>query len=119
EVMRRRQAQMEALLENTTLICVATNANLQHHQLQRIAIQSHDGLARVVVPVHTFADGDVAFAIAMGVVDTEADDVTVLGMMTTRAVERALLNSVHHATTLHGVPAASERTRPNAKPTAP
>jgi L-aminopeptidase/D-esterase-like protein len=105
EVVRRRTAEMEALLENTSLICVATNADVQHHQLQRLATQAHDGLARVVVPAHTFADGDIAFAIAMGQLPIEPDDTTVLGMMTVHAVERALVHSIRSASSLHGVPA--------------
>jgi L-aminopeptidase/D-esterase-like protein len=95
-------------MENTTLVCVATNAALEHRQLQRLAFQAHDGLARVVVPAHTFADGDVAFAISMGPVEPHPDDATTLGAMTVRAVERALLNAVRLATGLHGVPSARE-----------
>jgi L-aminopeptidase/D-esterase-like protein len=108
EVLDRRTAQMDALLENTVLVCVATNAALEHHQAKRLAIQAHDGLARVVFPAHTFGDGDVAFAITTGQVATKPDAPTILGMMTVRAVERAILNSVLYATTLEGVPAVSE-----------
>ncbi|MEX0782291.1 MAG: P1 family peptidase [Dehalococcoidia bacterium] len=106
--MERRTAQMDALLENTVVICVATNAALDHHQVQRLAIQAHDGLARTVFPAHTFGDGDVAFAIAMGQVPAKPDDATVLGMMTTRAVERAIISSIRQATTLAGVPSAGD-----------
>jgi L-aminopeptidase/D-esterase-like protein len=108
EAMERRTARMDALLENTVLICVATNAALEHHQLQRLAIQAHDGLARTVFPAHTFGDGDVAFAISMGQVPVAPDDPTILGMMTVRAVERAILSSIAHATGLGAVPSASE-----------
>ncbi len=108
EAMTRRTAGMDALMENTTLVCVATNATLDHHQVQRIAYQAHDGLARAVFPAHTFADGDVAFAIAMGLVPVEPDDATTIGLMTVRAVERAILKSVRLATGLHAVPSAAE-----------
>ena len=108
EVLHRRTAQMDALIENTVLVCVATNAALEHHQLQRLAIQAHSGLARAVFPAHTFGDGDVAFAIATGAVPAKPDDPTVLGMMTIRAVERAIVNSVLRATALAGVPSASD-----------
>jgi L-aminopeptidase/D-esterase-like protein len=99
---------MDALLENTVLVCTATNAEVEHHQLQRLAIQAHSGLARSVFPAHTFGDGDVAFAITTGRVPTRPDDPTVLGMMTIRAVERAVVQAVLKATTLGGVPCASE-----------
>ncbi len=108
EVLERRTAQMDALLENTVLVCVATNAALEHHQVQRLAIQAHDGLARAVFPAHTFADGDIAFAISMGKVPASPDDAIVLGIMTGRAVERAILASVRQATALHGIPSARE-----------
>lgn len=106
--MEQRTAEMDALLENTTLICVATNAALDHHHLQRVAIQAHDGLARAVMPAHTFGDGDVAFAIATGTVPVQPHDVSSVGLMAVRAVERALVNSVLNAGGLHGVPSAAE-----------
>ena len=106
--MEMRTEQMDALLQNTVLVCVATNAAVEHHQLQRLAIQAHDGLARSVFPAHTFGDGDVAFAIGMGEVPARPDDATILGMMTVRAVERAVLRSVARAAGGGGVPSAQE-----------
>lgn len=104
-----RTAKMDALVrQNTTLVCVATNAAIDHHQAQRLAVQAHDGLARAVVPAHTFGDGDITFALAMGKVDAQPDDSLVLGALTVRAVERAIVKSVQLATGLHGVPAAAE-----------
>lgn len=115
--MARRTAQMDALIENTTLVCVATNAALDHHHLQRIAIQAHDGLARAVMPAHTFGDGDVAFAVATGKVAVQPHDVFAVGLMAVRAVERALVKSVHAATGLGGVPSAGEwQERPRQAP---
>jgi len=108
EAMARRTAEMDALLEHTTLVCVATDAVLDHHELQRVAMQAHDGLARVVLPAHTFGDGDVAFAVSMGSVEIQPHHVFSIGMMAGHAVERALLNSVRLAKGLHGVPSAAE-----------
>ena len=109
EVLDRRAAGMETLVanpaENTTLVVVATNAALAHHELQRIAYQAHDGLARTIVPCHTLADGDVSFAVATGALAPEPGDALVAGAMTVRAVERAILNSVRLAKPLGGVPA--------------
>ena len=104
EAMHRRTAQMDALLENTTLVCVATNARLEHGALQRVAFQAHDGLARTVVPAHTMADGDVAFAVSMGQVETRPDDALTVGLMTVRAVELAILRGVRLARSVAGVP---------------
>jgi L-aminopeptidase/D-esterase-like protein len=93
-----------ATLQNTTLICIATNAKLDSHELQRLAIQAHDGFARVIAPAHTFGDGDVAFAISMGHVETRPDDTLTLGMLASRAVEQALLRSVRLAKGAYGLP---------------
>jgi len=50
QVLRRRHSVIAnpASIENTTLVCVATNARLDHHALQRVAYQAHDGLARTI-----------------------------------------------------------------------
>lgn len=103
-----RTAQMDALMQNTVLVCVATNAAVEHHQLQRLAIQAHDGLARSVFPAHTSGDGDVAFAVGMGEVPARPNDATILGMMAVRAVERAVLRSIRKATGRGGVPSIHE-----------
>jgi L-aminopeptidase/D-esterase-like protein len=107
QAMHDRTARMDALIENTTLVVVATNATLAHGQLQRIAYQGHDGMARAIVPAHTFGDGDVAFAVAMGQIEAREDDALTVGLMTVRAVERAIVKSVHAAESLAGVPSAS------------
>jgi L-aminopeptidase/D-esterase-like protein len=110
--LHQRRARMESLLanpaENTTLVCVATNAALDHHALQRLAYQAHDGLARTIVPCHTFADGDVAFALSMGGLEPQPDDALVAGALVTRAVEQAVLKSVRLAKALAGVPAVAD-----------
>ena len=108
EMLERRTAAMEALLENTTLVCIATNASLAHHQLQRIAVHAHDALARVIVPAHTFSDGDTVFAIGMGGIEAADDDPLLVGMLAIRAVEQALLRSVRLAASVPGFPSAAD-----------
>jgi len=108
ETIARRTEQLDLQLQNTVLVCVATNASLDHHQLQRVAIQSHDGIARAVLPAHTFGDGDVAFAVAMGKLEVRPYDALTVGVLAVQAVETALVRSVCAATGLHGVPSAAE-----------
>lgn len=108
EALHLRRAKLDALSENTTLVVVATNAALPHEQLQRIAYQAHDGMARAIVPAHTLADGDVAFAIAMGQLDPQPDDALTAGLMTVPAVERAVVRSVERAKGIAGAPSAAE-----------
>lgn len=108
DAIRSRTEQMDGMMENTTLVCVATNAAIDHHDLQRLTYQAHDGLARTILPVHTFADGDVAFAVTTGEIEVKRHDMLSLGVMTVRAVERAVIQSVLLATGLHGVPSVKE-----------
>lgn len=109
DAVHRRRAAMEALLkQNTTLAVVATNAALDHHQLRRLAIQAHDGFARTISPVHTFADGDIAFAVTTGTLEVEPDDVLVTGMLASRAVEQAIVRGVRAAKGVASVPSAGE-----------
>lgn len=108
EALERRTARMDALLENTTLVCVATNATLEPHHLQRVAAHAHDGFARAVVPAHTNGDGDIAFAISMGALAVEPLDLLTIGTLAAQAVEIAVLRSVAFATGLKGVPSATE-----------
>lgn len=112
DAFERRTAAMDALLQNTTLVCIAVNAVLEPHQLQRLAVHAHDGLARAIVPVHTRGDGDVAFALAMGPLDIQPDDLLLLGAMTAAAVEQAVLRSVRHARGARGIPSAAEWSTP-------
>lgn len=111
DALEQRRLRMEALVanpgENTTLVCVATNASLEHHALQRLAFQAHDGLARTILPCHTIADGDTAFAIAIPAVEPNPDDGLVLGAMVVHAVERAALKSVRLATPVARVPSVN------------
>lgn len=101
-------ASADGPLENTTLICVATNATLEPHQLQRLAIHAHDGFARCVVPAHTRGDGDVAFAVSMGPLEAPPDDLLLLGALTSAAVESALLRSIQLARGTRAIPSARE-----------
>ncbi|MGP9803785.1 P1 family peptidase [Paracoccus sp. NSM] len=52
--------------EATTIAIVATDAALDKAALQRLAVASHDGMARALVPSHTPLDGDLVFAASTG-----------------------------------------------------
>lgn len=51
---------------NTTLVVVATNADLDPAECKRTASAAHAGLARALNPSHTLADGDTVFCLATG-----------------------------------------------------
>jgi L-aminopeptidase/D-esterase-like protein len=73
--------------ENTTLVAVATNAQLTKGECMLVAQSCHDGLARALEPVHTQFDGDAAVAAATGAVEAHVEAVRLLAA---RAVERAV-----------------------------
>ena len=50
--------------QNTTLVVVATDADLDVSQLKRMAVAAQDGLARAICPSHTPMDGDIVFALS-------------------------------------------------------
>ena len=91
--------------ENTTLGVVATNARLTKPQATKVAEMAHDGLARVIEPVHTSVDGDVVFAAAVGDEEVATD---VVGAWGARVISEAVLRAIGFARGTHDLPAASE-----------
>ncbi len=89
---------------NTTIGIVATNASLNKTEVTKVAQMSHDGLARVINPVHTGMDGDTIFAAANGTVPVRVD-VSTIGAVAAEAVSRAVERAVRAATGLPGLPA--------------
>ncbi|ARU06639.1 peptidase S58 [Comamonas serinivorans] len=84
---------------NTTIGVVATDMVLDKAQAKRLAMSAHDGLARTINPVHTQTDGDTLFALATGRSAARVHP-TVLGLMASEAVARAVANAVRAA---HGL----------------
>jgi L-aminopeptidase/D-esterase-like protein len=96
---------------NTTLAVVATDARLDKEGANKLAQMAHDGLARVIRPIHTMYDGDVVFALSTGdkpLTGDKATDVTVLGAAAAEVVAVSVLRAVGAATTAAGVPAARD-----------
>ena len=98
---------------NTTIAVVATDASLDKDQVNKIAQMAHNGLAQTIQPAHTMFDGDTVFALALGPRAKRQSDpvlalqqVSILGMLAANTLARAILNAVHQASSLHGVPAA-------------
>ncbi len=89
---------------NTTIGVVATNARLTKAEATKVAQMAHDGLARVINPVHTGMDGDTLFAASTGTAKTRAD-VSTIGAVAAEAMARAVNRAVRTATGLPGLPA--------------
>ncbi len=107
ELLRRGATLAPHVGQNTTLGVVATNARLTKTQATKVAAMAHDGLARVIVPVHTMYDGDTVFALATGGL-ADAADVTLVGSLAADAMAQAVLNAVREAAGLPGLPAARD-----------
>jgi L-aminopeptidase/D-esterase-like protein len=88
---------------NTTLAVVATNAALTKVGCTKVAQMAHDGLARVIRPVHTMFDGDLVFALSLG---DKQIDAWVVGAVAADLLAEAVVRGVRAAEALHGIPAA-------------
>jgi L-aminopeptidase/D-esterase-like protein len=91
----------------TTIGVVVTNAKLTHEETIKIAQMAHDGLARVIRPVHAMTDGDTLFAVSTGEVELDGGGyalVDVIGELSAQQVSKAVLNSVLNAAPLGGIP---------------
>lgn len=85
---------------NTTICVVATNALLTKSQAAKLASMAQNGYARTIRPAHTMFDGDTIFAMALG--QAEAD-LTVVGLIAARVVERAVIAAVKNTSPLCGL----------------
>jgi len=86
---------------NTTIGVVATNARLDKAGATKVAEMAHDGLARVVRPVHTMYDGDTIFALSTG---HAAADLNVVGTAAGEVMAEAVIRAVKAAKDAAGVP---------------
>jgi L-aminopeptidase/D-esterase-like protein len=87
--------------QNTTLVVVATNAQLTKVDANRLAHVAQVGMARTISPVNTTSDGDVIIALSVG---SEKAPIDALGVAASEAVAESILRAVRSASTLGGVP---------------
>ncbi len=90
---------------NTTISCVVTNARLTKPQATKVAQMAADAYAHSIRPTHTTNDGDTIFVMATGEVEAQVD---VVGVLATRALERAIADGARSATGAYGFPAARD-----------
>jgi L-aminopeptidase/D-esterase-like protein len=98
-------AGLGAITGNTTLAVVATNAELNKVQANKLAQFASLGMARTISPVNTMADGDIAFALAVGGLRA---DISNLGVAAAEAVAQSILRAVRRAKPLGGVPGLAD-----------
>lgn len=76
--------------QSTTLVAIVTTLPCDHGMLTRACVAVHDAVARTIVPAHTFADGDVAFASAISSGAISPGDAFRLAIAAELGVERAI-----------------------------
>ena len=88
-----------ALMQNTTLACVATDADLTPSEARRVAQMASAGFARAIRPVFAPFDGDVVFSLATARKPLGADRrplaIARIGELAAAALARAIARGVH------------------------
>ncbi|MEZ0171527.1 P1 family peptidase [Microvirga sp. TS319] len=87
---------------STTIALVATDALLTKAQAKRLAVVSHDGLAKGLRFAHALFDGDTVFSAATGrrPLRDEAADFIEIGAVASDCLARAIARSIYEATAL-------------------
>ncbi len=106
-MLREGRLRTGAVGGQTTLVVVATNAQLTKTQATKVAQMAHDGIARAIVPAHTPVDGDTAFAVATGTLGRTAD-LLLVGSLAADATAQAIVRAARAAGSLPGLPAARD-----------
>lgn len=86
-------------VSNTTIGIIATDAVLTKAQAKRLAIATHDGIARALYPAHTPMDGDLIFSVATGTsgITPEGADWIDLSAYAANVTARAIANGIYSA----------------------
>ncbi|MET0544689.1 MAG: P1 family peptidase [Caulobacterales bacterium] len=103
-----------AVLQNTTIATIATDAALTQAEAKRIAIMAQDGLARAIRPVHAPYDGDVVFVLSTGakaLAEPRAFAISHLGSLAADCLARAIARGVYHAQSLGAAPAYADKSK--------
>lgn len=92
--------------ESTTLVIVATDAQMDRLMLKRLAIMAHTGLGRAIYPAHTPLDGDIVFAVSSGEKPTPEPvwGLAQMGAHAANVVARAIARGIYEATSFSGEP---------------
>ncbi|WP_315067943.1 P1 family peptidase [uncultured Clostridium sp.] len=86
---------------NTTIGLIVTNADFTKAEANKVASMAHNGYGRTMRPAHTMFDGDTIFTMATNKVKC---DVTTVGMLAAKVMEKAILRGVKSAQGLFNVP---------------
>jgi len=90
---------------NTTIGVVVTNGVFTKAQATKLASMAQDGYARTMRPAHSMFDGDTIFAMSTSSIEA---DLSVVGLLAARVVERAVVAAVENAQSLFGIKCYSD-----------
>lgn len=85
---------------NTTIGIIGTNAMLTKSQATKLASMAQNGYARTMRPAHSMFDGDTIFTMGTGHVEA---DLSVLGLLSAKVMERAVISAIKKAHPLFGL----------------
>ncbi|MBT9149203.1 MAG: P1 family peptidase [Dehalococcoidia bacterium] len=108
EILKSGSGVRAFLPTSTTIGVVATNARLSKTQATKVAQMTHDGLARVIRPVHTMFDGDVIFVLSVGKDSRKLADVTTVGTVAAEVMAQSIIRGITQADGLCGIPSVNE-----------
>ena len=109
EALLSLAATMPLSRTNTTISCVVTNAKLTQAQATKVAQMAADAYAHAIRPTHTTNDGDTIFVLATGEYElSPAMALDVVGVLATKALERAIVDAALSAKEAYGFKAASD-----------
>jgi L-aminopeptidase/D-esterase-like protein len=92
---------------HTVIGVVATNAQLNKEQANKVAQMAQDGISRSIRPAHTMVDGDTIFALSIG---EKSADVSLIGAFAAEVICQAIHNAVMAAKPAAGLPSVSSLT---------
>lgn len=94
-----------AAASNTVIGVIATNADLNKEEANKLAQMAHNGLALAIRPAHTMFDGDTLFSIATG---KHKADINIVGGFAAEVMASAVVNAVRFSRAAGGLPGIAE-----------
>ena len=107
ELLKSAQFKEAGFLPNTTIAVVATDAQLDKAQANKLAQMAGAGIARTVDPYLTMFDGDVIFALSLG---EKKCDLTLLGLIAAEVMSTAIVRAITESETMAGISASKVAT---------
>ena len=99
----------DPVLQSTTLVVVATNADFNKTAMTKIAMMASTGAARTINPYHTNGDGDSTFAVSTKKLKSDLS-VSVIGALAAEVVSEAVLRAAKLASSVEDWPAYRDYT---------